>query len=182
MTQLSQGLDELLNRPWHRRIWISQEVWAAEDLDVLVGSYALNWKALLFAADVADSLSGWSKCREDFLPWYKDLAQASLAALALIDEPRLKGLSAAASALEGQSTDLIAVLQRSAQCDCSNLRGHVYGVLGMTTCMYTGGISSEPNIAFNVHNGRLQIVGRGSVCKHHTLHDTLKPLTLDLAP
>jgi len=43
---LVKGVVELLERPWFRRIWIRQEVWASQSLVVQCGGARLSWNLL----------------------------------------------------------------------------------------------------------------------------------------
>ncbi|KAK3114666.1 hypothetical protein LTR53_006795 [Teratosphaeriaceae sp. CCFEE 6253] len=45
----SRGLQDLLERPWYRRAWILQEIWAAQDVLVRCGPHALRFCHLLEA-------------------------------------------------------------------------------------------------------------------------------------
>ncbi|KAK3072331.1 hypothetical protein LTR53_007024 [Teratosphaeriaceae sp. CCFEE 6253] len=45
----SRGLQDLLERPWYRRAWILQEIWAAQDVLVRCGPHALQFCLLLEA-------------------------------------------------------------------------------------------------------------------------------------
>jgi Heterokaryon incompatibility protein (HET) len=47
------GIRELLDRSWIRRIWVKQEVWAAENITVRCGTSQISWDTFKLALDLS---------------------------------------------------------------------------------------------------------------------------------
>ena len=121
-----EGLYDLLTRPWHSRLWVKQEVWAARKISVLCGSHSFSWDVL---SSFAEQLAR-DELPHQLLPKYRNpflgFARASAR----------DRIIRASHGLNGQilddDMDLINTLYRVSGSQCSDARDRVYGVLGMT--------------------------------------------------
>lgn len=125
-----QGLRKLFDKPWYRRLWIRQEVFAARDITVFCGETNLPWSWLTWSSRLASLLG------ENFEPtvplrgrletMFRGLAQASSSVLAMREYPELVG------SFEVPGDDLFSFIQASVHCQCSDNRDRIYAILGMT--------------------------------------------------
>ncbi|KAK3619115.1 hypothetical protein LTR56_024227 [Elasticomyces elasticus] len=124
---LLHGLRDLMQRPWYNRIWIRQEIWAAQRILVACGDSMAAWH-LPRAAALADALTNrWIGVRPTGLVTASDLARATVGNATLAN--RYRNMAGSGDT----STDLLVVIQQSSHCECSDARDRIYGVLGMTT-------------------------------------------------
>ena len=105
------GLLHLLSRPCYSRLWIKQEVWAAQEVVMIDGGQSISMTLL---EDLSMELS---QVRNDFPNPFLDL-------------PRSRAIAAGPSP---PTEDLLQALQRGSTSKCSNLRDYVYAVVGMTS-------------------------------------------------
>ena len=49
------GLYDLLDRPWYRRIWVKQEIWAAKHIKIRFAGISMPWNTLADVATFLDS-------------------------------------------------------------------------------------------------------------------------------
>lgn len=133
-----EGLQDLLSRPWLRRIWVKQEVWAAAEVDVRCGTTVMKWPDLN-AAPRFGNIVQFAKndnfneqvfkyggaCNGFTRPTSTERAEAEV------------GDSQNVWLDSDFQMDIFNVLRRTAESECSDPRDHVYGVLGMTNANYS---------------------------------------------
>ncbi|KXT05007.1 hypothetical protein AC578_10276 [Pseudocercospora eumusae] len=139
---------ELVDAPWFHRIWVLQEVWSAAHIVVLYNDAHTSWTTLLQVIDRASDV--WTAMARRHDRRRHDPGQESWQnPFALISnrflrpKPGHRALIVASGQQKkfeylqelhayGQN-DIVRVLRRSVGCQCSDLRDHVYGVIGMST-------------------------------------------------
>ncbi|KAK5735439.1 hypothetical protein LTR17_008137 [Elasticomyces elasticus] len=128
---LVAALGEFTQHAYFRRVWVKQEVWAAEDLIVMSADIVVSWDDFTSAAHWVEALvPSWPTLalyRENLQAFVRPTVAERLR-LTLRDLPDSAGHSDA---------DIVAVLTRTASSDCSDPRDHVYGILGMTATNLT---------------------------------------------
>ncbi|KAK3648614.1 hypothetical protein LTR56_007441 [Elasticomyces elasticus] len=128
---LVAALREFTQHAYFRRVWVKQEVWAAEDLVVMSADLAVSWDDFTSAADWVEALvpsyPSLASYRENLQAFVRPTVAERLR-LTLRELPDSAGHSDA---------DIVAVLTRTASSDCSDPRDHVYGILGMTATNLT---------------------------------------------
>ena len=146
------GLQSLFSQPWFRRVWIMQEVWAAREVRVLCGDTDMSWKTLITAAAVVDILWHSSgrrdRSKKPFNNFLAGIGPASPEARAWVEHGEalnhvVKNQHTEYGARDGGAAwkaDLVNVLCVSSSKGCTDLRDHVYGVLGMTTAIFGNSI------------------------------------------
>lgn len=140
-TILVQGLQDILSRPWFRRLWVVQEIWFSRDAEIRLGGDSFSWSnleglsGLLHSLFTGPGLTNYrpfqpvrSVPREPFL-WTKQLEKDHASSWAY-DDP-LARLGPLRDYEYGNRGDLLHILQRTAAAECTDLRDHVYGILGM---------------------------------------------------
>ncbi|KAK4948258.1 hypothetical protein LTR10_012792 [Elasticomyces elasticus] len=137
------ALREFTQHTWFRRVWVKQEIWAAENLIVMAADLAVSWDDLTSAAHWVEALvPTWpslASYRENLQAFVRPTVAERLR-LTLRELPDAAGHSDA---------DIIAVLTRTASSDCSDPRDHVYGILGMTATNLTSKRTPHLNIDYN---------------------------------
>lgn len=114
----------LCQRPWLRRTFIRQEVYAAKSLTVRCGSYMLPWSSYLKGFSVLWLLS-------TILPDIDDGNDEAAAAIRLVPELRSNSAEPASLALVKPPRNLIDVLATSQEYLVTQKRDTVLAVLGM---------------------------------------------------
>lgn len=113
------AIQEMLRRPWFRRIWVKQEVFAARDLKLQCGNLQMPWSRLVAGRPELESV---------FLR-HKPMVKSQLARgecrnqLLLSDSPF--------------EIDIVNVLRRTSNGEASDPKDFVYGVLGMSSVALT---------------------------------------------
>lgn len=108
------GVQDLLMRPWYRRLWIKQEVWAARGIDMICGdSYVRMNELEKLSKELSDVVANHLN---PFLGLQRSNQANSEAAL------NTKGF---------YGDDLLNTLQRTSSSECGDLRDRVYAVVGM---------------------------------------------------
>jgi hypothetical protein len=110
-----QGLHDLLARPWYKRLWVKQEVWAAQEVTMCCGGSSVSMTALKdlsnefsqLQAGLSDPFAGWRRSDP-----HNDT----------ISNRRIKSRP---------GDGLVETLQWTSNSECGDLRDRVYGVLGM---------------------------------------------------
>ncbi|KAK5725866.1 hypothetical protein LTR15_004056 [Elasticomyces elasticus] len=140
---LITGLEELTQHSWFRRVWVKQEVWAAENPIVMCADTVISWEDLTKAWDwikeLVPSRSGLASYRENLQAFVRPSIAERLR-LTLRELPDPGGHSHA---------DIITALTRTAYSHCTDPRDHVYGILGMTATNLTS--SRTPHLSVNYH-------------------------------
>ena len=164
MRRLLKGLQDLLDRPWFRRVWVRQEVWAAQKLSISCGDVEFDdWYLLLEAADLAtlyeDKLHmSKSKDRLPSRTYYDLLAAFTIPeertrALVNVCDKYSQGFMAPLhghmSSIDDQELQLVYLLHKSALslAECSDARDHVYGLVGMSKTNILGKSLEESPLA-----------------------------------
>ncbi|KXL49479.1 hypothetical protein M433DRAFT_116040 [Acidomyces richmondensis BFW] len=147
-SRLSQALQDLLNRPFYRRVWVVQEIWAAQNILVLCGEIRFSWQELQDMATLADVLlgSGLLKAEEGshFGSLFNSLGPMARSDANWNSQQKTKYRSNCFLIRHGTfDRDLINVLRRTARSICSDPRDHIYGVIGMSNTAY--GIADSIN-------------------------------------
>ncbi|KAK5681743.1 hypothetical protein LTS10_006276 [Elasticomyces elasticus] len=137
------GLQEFIQHPWFRRVWVKQEVWAAENLIVMCADTMVSWEDLTQAShwieELVPSQPSLASYQENVQPFVRPSIAERLR-LTLRELPDPGGHSDA---------DIITALTRTAYSNCSDPRDHVYGILGMTATNLTS--SRTPHLSVNYH-------------------------------
>ncbi|KAK5119403.1 hypothetical protein LTR85_007503 [Meristemomyces frigidus] len=151
MTSLSDGLREVVDLPWFRRVWVKQEVWAARKLTVQFGESNLPWQdfqRLSRLADITDN-SRTLSLKQDITARLGGLWVASSTerlGVQMDDRPALNDDRPALNddtvdsddytvdyhPWRDKPADTLNLIGRAAGCECSDPRDRVYGLLGMT--------------------------------------------------
>ncbi|KXT15057.1 hypothetical protein AC579_1497 [Pseudocercospora musae] len=143
LSTVMETCKKLVDAPWFHRIWVLQEVWSAAHIIVLYNDAHTSWTTLLQVIDRASDV--WSalarRHNRDQESWQNPFAIISNRFLR--PKPGHRALIVASGQQKkfeylqelhayGQN-DIVRVLRRSVGCQCSDLRDHVYGVIGMST-------------------------------------------------
>ncbi|KAK5689673.1 hypothetical protein LTR17_026177 [Elasticomyces elasticus] len=140
---LVAALREFTQHAYFRRVWVKQEVWAAEDLVVMSADLAVSWDDFTSAADWVEAL----------VPSYPSLASYRENLQAFVRPTVAERLRVTLRELPDSTghsdADIVAVLTRAASSDCSDPRDHVYGILGMTTTNLTS--NRIPHLIVDYH-------------------------------
>lgn len=128
-----QGLQNIALRPWFRRVWVKQEVWASQALVVRCGSSDCQWESftnLQFVDQSGGSMPWWFSFRARLGSFVREPRTEIL----LRDE---YGERSNVYLIDAEETrdDIVNVLRRSEDCECSDSRDHVYGILGMSSAV-----------------------------------------------
>ncbi|KAK4898429.1 hypothetical protein LTR27_004026 [Elasticomyces elasticus] len=158
------GLRAFVQHAWFRRVWVKQEVWAAEDLVVMCADFVISWDDLVAAYDWIEELGqSWPPLTtyrwglEAFLR--PSAAERLRLTLRELPDPGGHGVA-----------DLVTVLSRMAGSKCSDPRDHVYGILGMTATNLT--IDRAPHFTVDYHKSVSKVfqdVVRYVVARDHDL-------------
>lgn len=124
-----QGVEDLCSRDWIRRIWIKQEIWAANNIDVYCGSTMLSW--------------------DEFMSMSRLRLQSKLTNIAVPKVPpehvtclnhlwRRKEMIRRADSDKQQkrnqgTCDLLVLLDQSRSCLFTDPHDQIYALLGMTS-------------------------------------------------
>lgn len=128
---LRLGFRELLDRPWYTRVWIRQELWAAQRIVVACGDSIFGWDCILNVVTNHASFNLWLS--DGRLKAIRGLGMAEPFARATVEDARLSNRYRSTAGLSSTPTDLLSVIQRTSNCGCTDDRDRVYGILGMTT-------------------------------------------------
>ncbi|KAK3640638.1 hypothetical protein LTR56_011730 [Elasticomyces elasticus] len=145
------GMQDILERPWFSRVWVKQEIWAAQVVVVKCGGSASPWTKLkddlpLLAKDLRDAIPAsfphlvpilshrYEKAFDGLQMASKAAIAQTLAGDAPLAEDQYHGaVSPLDSDYQGSlACDIVSVMARSTGCECSDPRDHIYGLLGMT--------------------------------------------------
>lgn len=137
--QVSSGIQEIRDRPWFRRVWVRQEVWAARDVVVYCGDTQIPWKMLLAASRQCSGLD-----HDCLRPYERNPVHKSLERLGdiLARLPMTTPIQHAAAQMDDEANplfsvdrplDIVNVLRRTAGTECSLAQDHIYSVLGMSS-------------------------------------------------
>lgn len=162
---LLNRLRDLLDRPWFRRVWVKQEVWASHNLRVQCGNTSIPWTTVQRLSRLAktmhyDHVAEFSifSLKHDAVARLGGLSVASPAARASVQMDDKPGLSAwplyASSSKEtalwedtwnGDQAEVVTLINRTAGCQCSDPRDRIYGLLGMTPINVEDALISNPS-------------------------------------
>ena len=148
---ISLGLEEILSRPWYRRLWILQEIWAASRVDVIFGEDTMKWNTLeTFATQFerivwhqvpSDETNSLSSHRNDnpFVAGRRAAVRKEVSVKSW-DRSSRRWLLKIRDSYEGRKEyreeELIVILGGTYTSDCKDPRDRVYAVLGMTNAPY----------------------------------------------
>ena len=141
LCRMYSDIVSLFERPWFRRTWVRQEVFAARPLEVQCGNVHLSWEELLLARQCLQSIGSQLYAEGvEFAPFDPDiflpllhLQQATPAAIGCVTETDRAYLQPRTRADRRKSgLELVNVLSISGLFQATDTRDFVYGVLGMT--------------------------------------------------
>ena len=149
-SNLSLGFEEIISRPWYRRLWILQEVWAASQVDVILGEDTLKWDTLeTFAtqyerilwhkhSDIETNSSWLHRNDNPFVAARRAAVQKDVSRCSphRSNAWRLEVRDSSKGRKWHRNEDLIAILGGTYSCECRDPRDRVYAVLGMTNAKY----------------------------------------------
>lgn len=139
-----EGMSYLYKRPWFKRLWVQQEIFAARKLDFQCGNHCFEWSPLLSDPELLLSLphlSPHGEMIEDRRKIYKKatygisddiVAQTDvILRLGEIRKQNLKCFQTYAARKSDRPTFVDALLD-TGLLDATNPRDYIYGIIGMT--------------------------------------------------
>ena len=134
------GLLDLALKPWFRRVWVRQEVWASRLLTVQCGNQKISWEDfrnlrplvswLLTHLPTADALIQKRITEVGDIEWdFRIASDLELLKRHFPDKPN----GNLVEDYENYGHDIVNVLRRCTDCICSDPRDRIYAILGMTT-------------------------------------------------
>ncbi|KAJ9618447.1 hypothetical protein H2203_009044 [Taxawa tesnikishii (nom. ined.)] len=139
--RLYRGLRYVYSRPWLRRVWIRQEIFAARVVTVRCGDQAIDWEQFESGDKWLSSWIAWPDTVQDLQP-LGDEHRRALSGLrdvrfgARIVSPVNMSDNSNYSFTYDRAHDIVRVLRDAADCEASNPLDRVYGLLGMTSIGY----------------------------------------------
>lgn len=127
-----EGLQNIASQPWFRRVWVKQEVWAAQAVVLLCGHSQCQWESftdLRFVDRSGGSQPWWFAFRARLGSFVRAPGGADVE---LRDQEHETG-NVYLVDTENTRDDILNVLRRIEGCECSDPRDHVYGILGMSS-------------------------------------------------
>ena len=135
-----RAMRELLALPWFDRVWTKQEIWGAREVVLRYGNFSCNWRCFdihTFECVVRSQSEMLCEPREisnaceelDIVRSRHKRADVSAVARTLVDDlcnPLLKDD-------ENHELDIVNVIRRCSGSTCSDMRDHVYGLMGMSS-------------------------------------------------
>lgn len=124
-----EGLSYLYTRPWFKRLWVQQEIFAARKLEFQCGHHRFEWSHLL---------SYPKPLLED--PHHEIPEEIQRDAISSLDNMRKQVCNCfeffyyRKSEEARQQPDFVETLIETALLDATNPRDYIYGILGMTRC------------------------------------------------
>ena len=163
------GLHDLLSRDWYDRLWVKQEVWAAQVVEMVCADHTLPWNVAVTLA--CELLSYRQDCMTTLtgvdLADYQNPFEGLTRVLGTFERhkgqnpPEMSYNLSLNLSSTWDSTELFRVLRRASGARCSDLRDYVYGILGMTETNYgtTKGpsASTKPLLEINYNNTVTQV-------------------------
>ncbi|KAK3680408.1 hypothetical protein LTR37_021253 [Vermiconidia calcicola] len=122
-TEFSLGIHELLERPWYKRLWVKQEVWAAARIEFLCADSSIPWRTLTNRAENVNGQWHRNWLQQRRMPEHQNTVDGSFPTSPNMIAPATHSRLLA---------NLISVMYRTSGSICSNPRDYVYGILGMT--------------------------------------------------
>lgn len=161
LVELAAGLRDLLSRPWHRRLWVRQEAWAARSILIRCGGQRITWKSFVAATMLLEACKGMpEEIGQAEVPEQAGLNRSDDAVILAVRNLDAAGRATTAD-MEAEETcnpgfadspdhasDIVNVLRGSTLCEASDARDRIYGLLGMsrTRVAKTEGAGDEPQI------------------------------------
>ncbi|KAK3644449.1 hypothetical protein LTR56_009701 [Elasticomyces elasticus] len=156
---LVKGLQEFIHHAWFHGassqliivlLTVKQEVWAAENLDVVYADNVISWDALVAAWNWINELaSSWPS-----LKWYRVVVLQSFVRPSVTERLWLT-LRELPDPGANFDTNIVAVLNRTAGSECSDPRDRVYGILGMTGTNLTS--NWTPHLTVDYHKAASEV-------------------------
>ena len=140
---LSRGLENIARRPWFARVWVKQEIWAANSLFVMMGPNKISWTSFRNVEALANTVGKLTASGESgpemrltrvFQAHFAGLVTASTddhTRAQLTDQPNPILLERDHQYRHG--ADIVVVLRRCVAALCNNPSDRIYAVVGMTT-------------------------------------------------
>ncbi|KAI0476361.1 heterokaryon incompatibility protein-domain-containing protein [Xylariaceae sp. FL0804] len=141
------GLHELLDRPWFKRVWVKQEIWAAREVRVQCSELTFPWETFQAVHDGTTVFSLEPRLGESwyFESFLKNMLRSVVSRLPIGNDELYRrarardGPNPRLDDSDGFFCDIVNVLRRAGSSECSVKQDHIFGLLGMSSMRAVAG-------------------------------------------